>query len=129
MKISELFESEKMTLNMIYDGDLPDRDEMIWDYIGNNEFDTPLNVEVIPKHKLMITLLSQYRAEHIDEIYDLLTPDQEEIVDHYKSDPNLSNSVIIVSDGKIIDGNHRALAAALTNRSIKYVDLNTDSDQ
>ena len=114
---------------MIYDGDLPDRDEMIWDYIGNNEFDTPLNVEVIPKHKLMITLLSQYRAEHIDEIYDLLTPDQEEIVDHYKSDPNLSNSVIIVSDGKIIDGNHRALAAALTNRSIKYVDLNTDSDQ
>jgi hypothetical protein len=129
MKISELFESEKMTLSMIYDGDLPDRDEIIWDYIGNNEFDIPLMVEVMPKHKLMITLLSQYRAEHIDEIYDLLEPDQEEIVDHYKSDPNLSNSIIIVADGKIIDGNHRALAAALTNRSIKYVDLNTDTDQ
>jgi hypothetical protein len=129
MKISELFESEKMTLSMIYDGDLPDRDEMIWDYIGNNEFDIPLMVEIMPKHKLMITLLSQYRAEHIDEIYDLLEPDQEEIVDHYKSDPNLSNSIIIVADGKIIDGNHRALAAALTNRSIKYVDLNTNTDQ
>ena len=114
---------------MIYDGDLPDRDEMIWDYIGNNEFDIPLMVEIMPKHKLMITLLSQYRAEHIDEIYDLLEPDQEEIVDHYKSDPNLSNSIIIVADGKIIDGNHRALAAALTNRSIKYVDLNTNTDQ
>ena len=111
---------------MIYGDDLPDRDEMIWDYIGSNEFDTPLIVEVMPKHKLMITLLSQYRAEHIDEIYDLLAPDQEEIVDHYKADPNLSNSIIIVADGKIIDGNHRALAAALTNRSIKYVDLNTD---
>ena len=129
MKISELFESETSTLNMIYGGNIPDRDEMIWDYTSKNEFDIPLMVEVMPKHKLMIALLSQYRAEHIDEIYDLLKPDQEEIVDYYKSDSNLSNSIIIVADGKIIDGNHRALAAALTNQSIKYVDLNSESDQ
>jgi hypothetical protein len=123
MRFSELLKEEITTLNNIYGGDMPDDHEMIWNFVNNDDFDTPLEIEVMPKYKLLITLLSQYRVEHIDEITDLLDSDQKEIVGMYENDPNLSTSVIVIADGKIVDGNHRALAAALTNRSIRYVEL------
>jgi putative chitinase len=77
----------------------------------------------MPKHKVMIMILSQYRTEHIDEVYDMLDEDQREIIQHYMNDGNLSNTIIVISGHRIIDGNHRALAAAIKGVSINYVDL------
>ena len=68
-------------------------------------------------------LLSQYRAEHIDDITDMLDDDQQEIVQSYINDPALSSKTIVVANNKIIDGNHRALAAAVKGVPINYVDL------
>jgi len=112
-----------ITLANLYDGDYPDRDETFWDYVSYNDFDTPLEIQTLPKHKVMIILLSQYRAEHIDEITDRLDGDQQEIIQSYMNDPAISNKVIVLSGHRIIDGNHRALAAALKGVPIKYVDL------
>jgi hypothetical protein len=53
----------------------------------------------------------------------MMDEDQAQIVDQYRATPNLRNSIIVVANGRIIDGNHRALAAALNHESIKYVDL------
>jgi hypothetical protein len=119
----------KTTINKLYAGNFPDRDESFWDEVRHDEFDIPLEVKVLSKHMLSIMLQSQYRVEHLDEILDMMDEDQQEILQRYMSDPSLSNKVILVSGDRIIDGNHRALAAAMKGVPIHYVDLADLEDQ
>jgi GNAT superfamily N-acetyltransferase len=116
-------ETNKTTLNNIYGKHFPDRDEEFWDYVSHRELGQALTVETMPKHKVSIMLLSQYRAEHIDDITDMLDDDQQEIVQSYINDPALSSKIVIVANNRIIDGNHRALASAIKGVPINYVDL------
>jgi hypothetical protein len=111
------------TLAQLYGGDYPDRDETFWDYASPNEFATPLAIQTLARHKVMIMLLGQYRAEHIDEITDMLDDEQQEIVQAYTTDPALSSKVIVLAGDRIVDGNHRALAAAIKGVPINYIDL------
>lgn len=132
MRINEfIVESQQTTtLSNLYGNNFPDRDETFWDYVTSGEFDTPLAIQTLARHKVMIMLLGQYRAEHIDDITDMLDNEQQEIVQKYTHDPALSNKVIIIAGDRIIDGNHRALAAAIKGVPIQYVDLSDldDSD-
>ena len=72
--------SQQTTLAQLYNGNYPDRDETFWDYVSPSEFNTPLDIQTLARHKVLITLLGQYRAEHIDEIRDRLDDEQQEIV-------------------------------------------------
>jgi len=119
----------KTTVNKLYAGNFPGRNESFWDEVRPDDFDMPLEVKVMSKHMLSIMLQSQYRVEHLDEILDMMDEDQQEILQRYMSDPNLSNKVILVSGDRIIDGNHRALAAAMKGVPIHYVDLEDLEDQ
>jgi hypothetical protein len=123
MRINDLLLEGSTTLQQLYRGGYPDRDEIFWDYVGSSELDIPLDIQLIPGYKLKILLNSQYRTEDIYEILDMLDSDQEEIVDRYRGDPGLSDRIIVLSGDRIIDGNHRALAAALNGSSIRYIDL------
>jgi len=116
-------ESQQTTLDNLYAGNYPDRDEAIWNEVGTMDFDKPLSINTMSIHKLMIMLLSQYRAEHVDEITDMLDDEQQEIVQAYTTDPALSSKVIVLAGDRIVDGNHRALAAAIKGLPINYVDL------
>lgn len=115
--------NNKITLKQLYNGNYPDRDELFWDEVRPGELDKPLEVKVLPKHKLKIMLASQYRVEHLDELFDMMDDEQKDHVKAYTKDPNLSDKIIVISGDRIIDGNHRALAAAVKNVPIKYVDL------
>ena len=124
---------QQTTLAKLYHGNYPDRDETFWDYASPSEFDLPLDIQTLPRHKVMIMLLGQYRAEHIDEITDMLDDEQQEMVQAYVNDLALSSKVIVIAGDRIIDGNHRALAAAIKGVPINYVDLadleNSHDDQ
>ena len=126
-KINE--DASTTTLAQLYDGNYPDRDETFWDYVSPSEFNTPLSIQTLPKHKVMIMLLGQYRAEHIDDLTDMLDNDRKELVQSYVDDPALSNKVIVLSGDRIIDGNHRALAAAIKGVPINYIDLDELDEQ
>jgi len=125
--------SNTTTLNNLYNGNYPERDETFWDYVSSSELNTPLTMQTLQKHKVMFMLLGQYCAEHIDEITDMLDDDRKELVQSYIDDPALSNKVIVLSGNRIIDGNHRALAAAIKGVPINYIDLadldNTDEEK
>lgn len=131
--VNEEFEMKEdastTTLAQLYDGNYPDRDETFWDYVSPSEFNTPLSIQTLPKHKVMIMLLGQYRAEHIDDLTDMLDNDRKELVQSYVDDPALSNKVIVLSGDRIIDGNHRALAAAIKGAPINYIDLDELDEQ
>lgn len=115
--------SQQTTLAQLYNGDYPDRDEAFWDYVSPSEFNTPLAIQTLPRHKVLMTLLGQYRAEHIDDVMDMLDDDRKELVQSYINDPALSSKVIVLAGHRIVDGNHRALAAAVKGVPINYVDL------
>ena len=123
-----LLEQKKTTLNKIYSGEFPDRNELFWEFVSPSDLDKPIEVQTMPKHKLMFQILGQYGVEHIEEIEDMLKDEQREIVDHYIKDPTLSNQIIVIADNKIIDGNHRALAAAIKGVPINYVELDSLDD-
>lgn len=125
-RIGDLTE-ETTSLRKIYKYGLPDEDELIWQYIGTGDLKTNLEVKRMIPQALKQMLEMQYHVEDVEDILDRLEPEQVETLDNYKQS-NLSNEIIVVYDGKIIDGNHRALAAALTNKPIKYVDL-SDLDE
>lgn len=116
-------EANTITLKKLYNGQYPDRDELFWDYVQTNDLDKELNIHILNPMKLKIILQSQYRVEDIEEIFDMLDDDRLELIDNYRKNPNLSNSIIVVSDNRIIDGNHRAFASALNNQKINYVNL------
>jgi hypothetical protein len=116
----------KTSLKKIYNGQYPDKDEMFWDYISTNDLDKEVEVQTLSPSRLNILLLSQYRAEHIEEILDMLEDDEDrlELINNYRNDSNLPKSIIVIADNKIIDGNHRALASALNKSPINYIDIN-----
>ena len=126
----ELKESggQQTTLNQLYQGDFPGRDESFWDEVRPGDFDTPLTIHTMPRHKVEIMLLGQYRIEHLDELTDRMDDDQKEVLERYMNDPALSSKVIVISGHRIIDGNHRALAAAYRGVPINYIDL-TELDE
>lgn len=123
MRALEFLKENKITLQDLYNGEFPDRDEIFWDYVQTSDLKHPLEIQLMPKHKLSIMLQGQYRVEHLDELLDMMNDDQKETLEHYVNDPNLSNKIIVIADNKIIDGNHRALAAAMKGVPIKYIDL------
>jgi hypothetical protein len=119
--------AQTITLNQLYGDNKPDRYDAIWDY-GTMIWDTPYEIQTINPRMLDMQLCAQYGVEHIEELFDRMGPDQHEIVDNYINDPNLSNKIIVLDDGHIVDGNHSALAAALTKRPIKFVDIGEEQD-
>lgn len=123
MRAHQFIVESSTTLNQLYGGDFPHRYDLFWDYVGTSELDKPLEIKSLPSYKLDIILRSQYRVEHLDELSDMMNSDQRTVVKRYMSDPQLSNKVIVLSGDRIIDGNHRALAAALKNVNINYIDL------
>ncbi len=123
MRAIEFLLENKITLQDLYGGNFPDRDETFWDYVRPGELQNSLDIKTLPKYKLAIMLQDQYRVEHLDEILDMMDEDQKEILQRYINDSNLSKKTIVISGDRIIDGNHRALAAAMKGVPIQYVDL------
>ena len=66
MRAHEFLKENKTTLNKLYNGNFPDRDESFWDEVRPDEFDNPLEVKILPKHKLAIILQRQYRDWETD---------------------------------------------------------------
>lgn len=119
---------QTISLNQLYDGNLPDRNERIWDVVGTHEMNNQLTISTVPAYKLRIILMSQYRVEHLDEIVDMMEDEQKETLEFYMNDPTLSDKIIVLSGSDIIDGNHRALAAAYNEVPINYVELSELDD-
>lgn len=129
--LDKVFENniKTVTLFNLYDGAMPDHDERIWNYVGDSDFDIPFEVHTIQPFVLDQILCDQYGVDDVEDLFYKMQPDQEEIIRDYQEDPNLSNQIIVLHGGnQILDGNHRALAAVLANKSIKYIDVGEEDE-
>jgi hypothetical protein len=121
-KVSGSINEDTITLNQLYKGQKPDSTERIYDY-GTMIWDNPYEIQSIGPRKLDLFLCNQYGVEFVEDLFDKMDPEQHEIVDRYIADPDLSNEIIVMDNGYIVDGNHRAVAAAISKRSIRYIDI------
>lgn len=115
------------TLTQLYQQETPDDDEAIWDY-GTMIWDTPFEIKQISPNELSTFLRGQYDVYDLQELFSKMSKKQERIIKKYSKDPNLSSYIIVLDDGYIVDGNHRAIAAALTGKTLRYIDLSDDED-
>ena len=123
MRASEFSKPGTITLDQIYDGQMPDRDERIWNYVSPNDFNIPFEIHTIRPIQLDSILTIQYGVDDIEDLFDKMQPEQEELIRDYQNDPNLSQQIIVLHKDHIIDGNHRALAAVLAKKPIRYIDV------
>ena len=129
MRAKEFTKPGTITLDQIYDGQMPDRDEHIWNYVSRNDFNIPFTINTIQPISLRSMLEIQYGVDDIEDLFHKMQPEQEEIVQHYVNNPDLSKQIIILHKDRVVDGNHRALAAALAKKPIRYIDISEDDKE
>lgn len=111
------------TLNQLYNGNYPGRDEQLWNWVGLVDLDKPLNINRMSAQMLRSMLETQYHVDSYDDLVERLDADRRKLLKRYMNDQQLSNSIIVLCNDRVIDGNHRALAAALRGSTIRYVDV------
>jgi hypothetical protein len=124
-KSAHLGESEGRTTTLaeIYSEGLPDQREIIWNYVGQRDFNLPLDVKTvdptaIKAHKRPMTVLAAFEQ--------YAEPEQHEIVDAWADDMRggiTDDHIILLWGDEVIDGNHRIVAAARAGVQLPAVDL------
>lgn len=121
-----LRESNASTISLreIYNEDFPERNDIFWDHVAERDFDVQLPIRTATRKDILHYFNNQYGTAKVSEILKMLLPEQKKTLQHYVKSPNLTGHIILVS-GKdlIVDGNHRALAVVINNKSIQFVDL------
>lgn len=127
--INHIDEPEFTTLEDLYrDGyqvqyQYPEKNEIFWDYVTFSDLTEKIEIKTLESSEIVNLLLYSFDVEKISDLTRILKKEQREIVDHYKKSSNLSKEIIVLCGKKIIDGNHRALSAALTKQSIRSVNV------
>ena len=131
MRLSEILflvegGGEAMTLNQLYDGDTPDESEMIWNFVGLEDFDVPFRVVTVDPVKIW----NEWKPDGSQTMKEVFTAyadkDQKRQVGALRKALKQGKvfEVVVVSGDELVDGNHRVAAMALEGiRSAKALDL------
>jgi len=117
--------AETMSLNELYDGDLPDRDEMIWSFISHDEADKQLTIITIDPVVAYETWVVDDGSTTVKEAFrDHAQPWQKKLVASYRKDMHLADTIIVVAGELVVDGYHRIAALAKNKvRAVRALDL------
>ena len=129
MRLSEiLFEGleQGMSLNQLYDGNTPDEHELIWQYVGLDDFDVPFKViDINP-----VEIWKSWKPDGeqtMEEVYQAhATKAQKGYIDKIRKQVKAGRRFdpVVVYDNELVDGNHRIAAMALEGvTSAKALDL------
>lgn len=122
--------NEFISLDEIYlDDDSPlDRDnEIINNFVSPMDYDIKMPVRTMNANEASTRILVDGRP--LIEVYkDHATDDQKETV-QYKIDRFDKNRIVVLNGDMVLDGNHHIIAAILSNRPLKYVDIQDMEDQ
>ena len=107
-----------MKLDDFYGNNYPDEDEMIWNFIGESDYeDTDFAVTFVPVQKYVT-------QSFIENFNTNATPEQKSLVDEYREDPSLKDTIVIVAGDILVDGHHRMMALYLQGiPKVKAIDL------
>jgi hypothetical protein len=104
-------------LSTILDGDLPEENEVLYNFITPEDMDKSFHIKTINPN-----LLLTYKGDMtIKNSFKFADNDSKKLIQYYIKK---QDSKPIILDGiKVIDGNHRVMAAILSKRLISAIDL------
>lgn len=114
-RLLEQVTSQTVTLNQVYDGDWPEENELIWDFVGPVDMDTPFPVITINP----VEIFKNFKPDGVTpmwEVYkDSATRAQKKLVTSFRKQAQkiAKSDYIVVSGDELVDGFHRVAAMAL----------------
>ena len=124
-------ESETITLNQLYDGDWPDENELLWNYVGPDDMDMDFPVVTINP----VEIFKNFKPDGVTPMWEVFkdhaTKAQKRLVTSMrkKAASIAQSEPIVVFDDELVDGFHRVAAMALEGiTSAKAVNLMADDD-
>jgi len=112
----------QITLGDILNNILPEENEVLYNFINKNDFSKLLTIKKVDPKKLLT-----YKGDMtIQKSFEFADKESKDLVKYYRK--NLNETPIILYGNKVIDGNHRAMAAILNKTFILAVDLNEISN-
>lgn len=124
-------DGDYLSLNEVYDGDWPDENEKIWNFVGPDDFDTKFKVVTINP----VEWFKNYKPDgtiSLEQTYKRFAhKDQKKYVKRLMTMWNdiYTQSYVVIDDTELVDGFHRVVAFALLgNTELKAVDLSEPMD-
>lgn len=110
-------------LNEIYDEEeLTDSSEYRYDYITEEDLDRDFTVRTFSPDEAKQLLTPIGDATVWSSYSDHASEDQRSIVE-YKSKFFDDSRIVLIANNTLLDGHHHLIAAILSNKPVKYIDL------
>jgi hypothetical protein len=119
-------QQEFVTLNQIYDGELPHEGELLWDYVSLKDFDAPFPVIEVDPITIYNTFCPHCDSTLRESYRQLATKDQKILVQKMRKsiDRVKREKIIILCGEDLVDGFHSVVALALEKVDrIRAIDL------
>lgn len=127
----ELLDDEYLSLNEVYDGDWPEENEKIWDFVSPEDFDTKFKVVTINP----VEWFKNYKPDgelSLEQTYkQFADKDQKKYIKKLMAswEQVYNQSYVVIDDTELVDGFHRVVAFALLGHTeLKAVDLSEPED-
>lgn len=124
-------EHQYLSLNEVYDGDWPNENEKIWNFVSPEDFDTKFKVVTINP----VEWFKNYKPDgelSLEQTFkQFADKDQKKYVRKLMAswEQVYNQSYVVIDDTELVDGFHRVVAFALLgNTELKAVDLSEPSD-
>jgi len=118
-------DGETMTIEKLYDGDLPDEDEMLWSHVSPNDTGMPFKIVTVDPVEIYKTWTVDGAGTTVAEAYrDHADKDQKRFIAELRKSKRLADEIVVIDDKDLVDGFHRIVAMALNRvRSARALDL------
>jgi hypothetical protein len=118
-----LTESNTTTLNDLYDYDeLNDETETLYHWTNPDQFNTPYQIQIMQPNQIKTLTTPNSDITVLDAYKQFATKEQKQLT-KYKAKNYNHNRIIIIANNTIIDGNHHAIAAIISNNPVKYINI------
>lgn len=124
MRINQIItESTTTTLNTLYDYDeLHDESEELYHWTQPEQFDTPYQVKIMQPNQIKNLKTTRDDMTIVDAYAQFADKNQKSLVKS-KAKNFDANRIIVIANNTLIDGNHHAIAAIISNNPVKYIDI------
>jgi hypothetical protein len=116
-------QTETVSLTDFYDeSELNDTSEALHEFVSEDDFNTKFTVRLANSDQLKTLKTHMGEDTVLDVFNDFATEEQKQIVQN-KIDRWDSTRIVVIANQTLLDGYHQVIAAILSNRPQKYIDI------
>ena len=116
-------QTETASLTDFYDEfELNDTSEALHEFISEDDFDTKFTVRIANADQLK-TLKTHMGEDTVYDAFNNFATDEQKAIVQNKINRWDSSRIVVIANQTLLDGYHQVVAAILSNRPQKYIDI------